>query len=160
MNAPARDHARPARPTWSVSQAAKYCQTSRTSIQRALKAGKLPQAKRESGTWQIPIDDLIAAGFTPDNVGAPPLHATMHAVHPHPARPEQEILDLREQLQEERARRELAEQAVRLLTENLTDLRTTVRMLEAPKPATTEEPGEAPATSPTPAKRRRWWRSG
>lgn len=138
MNAPARDHAQPARPTWSISQAARYCRTSRTSIQRALKAGKLPNAKRENDAWAIPVDDLITAGFTPDHVGAPPLHATMHAVHPTPAHEGQALIDLRDQLQQEKLRREIAEKdrdhardQVRLLTENLSDLRTTVRMLEA-----------------------------
>ena len=163
MNTPARDHARP---TWSISQAAKYCGTSRTSIQRAIKAGKLPNAEQENTSWRIPIDDLISAGFTPDKIGEQPLHATMHANQIAHAQPDQELIDLRDQLQQEKNRRELAEQArdqaqeqIQLLTNNLSDLRTTLRMLEAsPETSSPSYPDADLRDIRAPAKaKKRWW---
>ena len=93
-------------------------------------------------------------------------------VHPGPPSNE-ELIDLRDQLQQEKTRRELAEQArdhahdqVRLLTENLSDLRTTIRMLEASPSAPPEPPRDADlinaplplSQKPQPEVKKRWWR--
>ena len=161
------------RPQWTARQAARYCGVGKSTILRALKTGKLPNAKREDDAWSIPVADLIAAGFHPDHVGN---SAPGQADHPrttdrstlnHPGPPSsEELIDLRNQLQQEQNRRELAEQArdhardqVRLLTENISDLRTTIRMLEPANSSQTALTGSAPELEEAqPRPQRRWWR--
>lgn len=182
MNAP--DHPRsadrsaleqPDRPTWTARQAARYCGVGKSTILRALKAGKFPNAKREDDTWSIPIADLLAAGFHPDRIGKPSADRVDHPRSADRTAPDrtgppsnEELIDLRDQLQQEKSRREVAEQArdhaqdqVRLLTENLSDLRTTIRMLEASPSATPPPPRDAdPGNAAQPEAKRRWWRKG
>ncbi|MFE5708112.1 hypothetical protein [Rhodococcus koreensis] len=54
------------RPRWSASEAAKRCGVGRATIQRRLEAGLIPGAERTREGWSIPIEGLLAAGFTPD----------------------------------------------------------------------------------------------
>lgn len=71
------------RPWLSLTQAAAAAGVSHKTIRRALDAGRLPQARRGSGpggpgtgSWAVPVDDLLAAGFKlgrpapPDDSGA------------------------------------------------------------------------------------------
>lgn len=60
----------PDRPWLTLSQAADAAGVARTTIRRALDAGRFPQAKRDAdlngpggGAWRVPVDDLLAAGF-------------------------------------------------------------------------------------------------
>lgn len=55
------------RPSFSVVQAALRTGKARSTIQRYLKKGAFPNARRDpDGTWQIPIGDLLGAGFKVD----------------------------------------------------------------------------------------------
>lgn len=53
----------------SLAAAARECNVSRPTIQRAIKSGKLPNCwQNEKGHWRIPVPDLLGAGF---NIAAP-----------------------------------------------------------------------------------------
>lgn len=50
----------------TVRQAAKATGTARTTLTRALEAGRVPGAVRTSGGWDVPVAALEAAGYTVD----------------------------------------------------------------------------------------------
>lgn len=85
--------AHPARPRFSESQAAKLCGVSRSTIQRARKRGDIPGVERIGNGWSLPLEGLLAAGFTPESGAGTPLGACPPASTPgqvpnpiHPAR--------------------------------------------------------------------------
>lgn len=137
------------RPRWTLSQAAKRCGTSRATLQRALNAGRIPGAVRdEQGWWQLPLEGLLAAGFLPDrpapaedqDSGPHRGGAREHArtPDPAPAEPASELVELRIELERERARadlertrREAAEQLAAERAARVADLQHSLRMLEA-----------------------------
>ena len=129
--------------TWTLTDAAKDCRrketdgywssVSRKTIQRALDAGKFPDAYRDdghagpgSGPWRIPKSNLIAEGFIPGGDRA--LDSDRSAPTPTAAA---ELDAMRAELAECRHRAEMAEAREQLLAENVTDLRNSLRMLEA-----------------------------
>lgn len=59
------------RPRWSAATAAKHCGVSRTTIQRAIAAGRIPGAERGPDGWLLPLSGLIAAGFAVDRPSPP-----------------------------------------------------------------------------------------
>lgn len=151
---------------WSVAEAARQCGVGRATVQRALQAGRLPNAEQGRRGWEIPVSDLIGAGFAPgrptapDAPAAPDRAAREHGRAPEPSRPEQVTGQLTEhpdtarlraletELAVERARREAAEQLAAERAERVADLRSALRMLEA---APAEPPAPAPAPPPAPA---------
>ncbi len=89
-------HAHPARPRFSESQAAKLCGVSRSTIQRARKRGDIPGVERVGSGWSLPLEGLLAAGFTPESGAGTPLGTPPPASMPgqapapaHPARPDE-----------------------------------------------------------------------
>lgn len=53
----------------TLTQAARRCGVSRSALRRALDAGNLPgavQSDDDRGTWQVPVGDLVAAGYLDD----------------------------------------------------------------------------------------------
>lgn len=50
---------------FSASEAAKACGVGRATIQRRLDAGSFPDAFKNDVGWQIPLSNLLAAGFVP-----------------------------------------------------------------------------------------------
>lgn len=64
------EHAR-TRPIWTAAEAARRCNVGRATIQRALKAGRIPGAENTAEGWQIPLEGLLAAGFKPDRPAPP-----------------------------------------------------------------------------------------
>lgn len=64
------------RPALTLSEAAAACGRGRSTIRRYLDADRFPGAFREpgeagpeTGPWRIPLEDLIAAGLTPNRSG-------------------------------------------------------------------------------------------
>lgn len=149
------------RPRWSASEAARRCGVGRATIQRALDAGRLPGAVQTDKGWQIPLEDLLAAGFKPDrptSTGAPttpPPARSTRAAAPSPDQA-QRVAELETLLAAERARADL-EHAHRIAAEQLAaeraarvdDLRHALRMIEA-GPASTEDATAATTTPPPP----------
>jgi hypothetical protein len=140
------------RPAWTLARAAQECGVSRDTIKRRRSAGAFPNAYQgEKGAWLIPIEDLLAAGFQPsmskpareperaetidtsDSAATKRIQELEH---------ENELLQVR--LDTEQQLRAMADQAA-------TDLRMSLRMLEA-----TPTPRQAPV-EPEPPPRRRWW---
>lgn len=53
-----------ARVEFSLSEAVEVTGRSKSTLVRAVKAGKLPNAYKDlSGAWKLPVEDLIAAGY-------------------------------------------------------------------------------------------------
>ena len=80
-NPPTRSEAVNQSPQWSAIEAARKCNVGRATIQRAIYAKKLPNAVRTDKGWQIPLEDLLAAGFKPDTDkedDPEPIAPTMH----------------------------------------------------------------------------------
>lgn len=164
--------AHPARPRFSESQAAKLCGVSRSTIQRARKRGDIPGVERIGNGWSLPLEGLLAAGFTPESgTGAPlgtPLPASMPGQVPataHPARPDEpqksappaadlaEIHRLELELEQARAEARVM-RAERDAAQAVADERQRIiALLEAPKstPPAPEAAKAEPVTEPPPA---------
>lgn len=159
------------RPRWSASEAARRCGVGRATIQRALDAGRLPGAVRTDKGWQIPLEALLAAGYTPDRPSAPDQPAPAQA---RPARERhraasapdleqaQRVAELETLLAAERARADL-EHAHRVAAETLAaeraervaDLRHALRMIESAPPEHPTDPATAPVAADQSTARRR-----
>ncbi|MBB3038064.1 helix-turn-helix domain-containing protein [Hoyosella altamirensis] len=141
------------RPRWSASEAARRCGVGRATIQRALDGGKLPGAVKTEDGWQIPLEDLLAAGFKPDRPSPPdepPKDETtdksetpadaghLGKLTARVSELETELVVAKTRAESEAARRAAAEQLAQERLERVSDLRTALRMLEAAKPATTQ----------------------
>ncbi len=148
------------RPRWSASEAAKRCGVGRATIQRALDAGKLPGAVKGENGWEIPLEDLLAAGFkvdrpTPpdgededdrDDDRSPDLELPEHVKALVDL--QVELAETRAQVEIERVRREAAEEiATRVSAEKdkvISTQAAMLRMLEAAKPQAESAPEPAP----------------
>jgi hypothetical protein len=148
------------RPHFSLAEAADVCGVAKITMRRALDAQRFPNARRADGAkgagtgeWRIPIEDLLAAGYTPHAAKRPPQpprEATSHDPDPllTPTPPSVteaysgRIAALERELVEERHRREMAELAAAERARALADLRQALLQLS---------PGP-------PTKRRPWWR--
>lgn len=64
----------PERPRFSAAEAARRCGVSRTTIQRALKAGRIPGAVQGVNGWELPVEGLLQAGFRIDAPAPPDQH--------------------------------------------------------------------------------------
>lgn len=134
----------PERPSWGVQQAARECGVSVATIRRRIKDGSFPNAEQGAGgAWLIPVTDLIAAGLNPGQP-SPPDHsqgvATEHShaenAHSHDygqrASPQVEgYAQLEQKLLSEQREVEHLRTQVHTLQNNLDDLRTAMRMLQA-----------------------------
>lgn len=61
-----------ARVEFSLADAVRVTGRSKSTLMRAVKAGKLPNAYKDiSGAWRLPVEDLIAAGYPPTPPEAP-----------------------------------------------------------------------------------------
>jgi excisionase family DNA binding protein len=143
-----------ARPTLTISEAARATGRDRRTVRRWLDAGKLPGAELLEGptgpAWSIPVADLLALDgvrlYAPDHPGDDAQADDDDAA---PATPAAEVAELRAELAEALRRAEVAEARCELLqriaderAEHLADLRRIVAPLEA---------AEAD-------RRRGWWR--
>lgn len=148
------------RPRWTVAQAARECGVSADTIRRRLKADAFPNADRsgKQGAWRIPVEDLIGAGLTPGKPSAPayavpkqPIGtAHMHNDSAHTQDAYARANSLVKELEEARAalgkkdmQIEAAHTRIADLQANVSDLRTSLRMLEPPKPAAPAQPPPA-----------------
>lgn len=154
-SAPAKDAHR-ARPRFTMSEAAERAGVSRSTIRRRVEAGDFTNAtKDDEGVWRIPVEDLLAAGFTlsrPAEVEAetqtpPSERAQVEAEELAELR--REVVELRARVEVERAQRQAAEQVAAERSEHLATMRQALRMIEAS--TTTPRPESAPTEPATPA---------
>lgn len=132
------------RPSWSVQQAARECGVSPATIRRRLKDGSLPNAVQGArGAWTIPVTDLIAAGLNPGQP-SPPDHSQRVVTdltqaaddhgHDYGQRSSSQVNalhNLEQKLLTEQREVEHLRTQVSTLQNNLDDVRTAMRMLEA-----------------------------
>ena len=122
-------------PTVSLAEAGAQSHLSVATIRRRLKAEQIPGAVRNADrSWSIPVASLVAEGIWTGTTAADDDHQDDAPSAPAP--------DLTAELVAMRHRAELAEQKAELLEQQVDDMRTAMRMLEA---------------GPTPQHRRRWW---
>jgi len=113
----------------SISEAAKICGVKRRTIRRRHQAGEFQHAFRDpDGTWRIPVNDLVAAGLRPTFVSDPDEPRIVFPAASQVDRLRTEVAVLRERV---RALEIIAKER----EERVTDLRTILRMLPAPKVA-------------------------
>ena len=133
------------RPALTISEAVQACGVSRATLKRRLGAGELPGAyKDEEGSWRIPVDVLLAAGFRlhrPEPVHEPPQTQGYETSIVDELR--DRVARLSAELADARARAEERDRA-------LATLELALRTLG---PAS-----GAPSAQPALASRRRWWR--
>lgn len=156
------------RPSWNIGEAAERCGVSRSTVRRYRESGRFPHAfKDTTGAWKIPLEDLLAVGWTPvDPTQSAPAEPASDGLS-------ERVRELEQALALERAKREGAERLAAQTEANLADLRMALRMIEQ-KPAesaeqpseqalslTPEQPGlrlsEQAPEPPEQPKRRRWW---
>lgn len=59
----------------TLTQAARQCGVSRSALRRALDGGRFPgaaQSDDDRGTWLVPVQDLVAAGYLSEQVADSP----------------------------------------------------------------------------------------
>ncbi len=157
----------PARPKWSAAEAARRCGVGRATIARALDDGRITGAQKTEQGWEIPVESLIAAGLRPT---APPAvtttgQALVTGGDRHDARSpatglgdpdlRARIASLTLNLEQERTRREQAEQAAGHAQQLADDrahhiehLATAMRLIEirtTPTTGTPTQPLETPS---------------
>jgi len=121
----------------SISEAAKICGVKRRTIRRRHQAGDFEHAFRDpDGTWRIPVYDLVAAGLRPPVVPDPDEPRIVFSAASQVDRLRTEVAILRERV---RALEIIAKER----EERVTDLRTILRMLPAPKVADEAAPPRA-----------------
>lgn len=135
------------RPLLSIRDASDAAGVSVRTIRRRLAAGAFPNAVKDAtdplAPWAIPVEDLLAAGFT------------LHASTPEPLAPmvgpveETELARLRAENAELRHRAELAEALAAERAARVEDLALALRAIAPPVE-------DAPSNAP-PVARRRWW---
>jgi len=144
MTTDSSGYTRQDRPRWSLSEAARRCGVGRATLQRKIEAGHIPGATKTDNGWSIGVEDLLAAGLHPDRP-TPPAVQKHSAREPALAAPGpvtqhvRRIAELEAELATERVKRAAAEQLAAGRAEHITDLRTSLRMLEAAQPVSTVE---------------------
>lgn len=163
---------------FSLKEAARACEVSPVTIRRRLRDETFPNAFKESidgsETWQIPLGDLLGAGFTPTSSGqatTEPAEVTVPVVEVieavAAATPTAEPIDvaevseLRSELVAAEHRAELAEARAEERQRLIDILERQVRVLmPGPPVAGTASDGPSVLTEPVrtePLRRKRWW---
>jgi hypothetical protein len=111
----------------TISEAATICEVRRRSIRRRHQAGDFPHAFRDAdGAWRIPLNDLVTAGLEPHQVEDPEEPRIVSAASSQIERLRTEVAVLRERVR-------ALEIIARERGERVSDLRTVLRMLPAPR---------------------------
>lgn len=150
---PDQPESSPDRPVLTIREAADAADVSDKTIRRRLDADELPGAYLdETGPtpiWRIPVEALLAAGFTLHSPSPPdddpePVQSEFEALRAELERARARITDLE-------TRAEVAEAIANERARSLEDMRGAMRMLEAAQPA------PPPPTPVQETPRRRWW---
>lgn len=136
------------RPELTISDAAKACGVARITIRRRLDDDQFPGAHRVNGMkgpgtgpWVIPVEDLIAAGLSPNAyVNETPDEPDGRGVED---RLRDDLSRARDEITRLRHEKDLAVAVADERDRSLADLRSAMRMIEAPKPVIVEVPRRA-----------------
>lgn len=119
------------RPSWTLSQAVERTKASRTTLKRLIASNAFPGAYKDTrGRWLIPLNDLIAAGYSPVSSIeglAPTAEETTQAGDAG------EIEALRAELRVMRAERDAARAIAEAHEHRADAAERALRLLEAPK---------------------------
>lgn len=155
------------RPVFTLREASKRCGVSFSTIRRRREDGAFPNAyKTPDGQWMVPVEDLLWAGLKPttdptqtrpsSRVLTEPAQPSVEVAHEASPADQERISELerelaraRAQIEVEQAHRAAAEQVAAERARSLEDLRTTIRLLEPPKPTTDHAPSMHSDRSPT-----------
>lgn len=145
------------RPTLSAAEAARAAGVSAKTIGRALKAGRIEGAERlPGGGWAVPVEGLLAAGYTLHRSEPEPLEVTPQGDPDRVRALEAEVAELRRE-------RDVAVAELRRADDALADVRLALRALSA---GTAGEGDTVPDTvtrapeAPVARTAGRWWRRG
>ena len=143
------------RPRWTLSEAAERVGASRSTLRRRLEAGAFPSAYRDTtGIWHIPLEDLLAAGFSPAQpVSTSSVTDLAHSETEHAHELAQRLQAAEIALSAERAQRLAAAQVAAAERRRADSLEMALRLL-GPAPTTPEH------TPPASLARRSWWHRG
>ncbi len=169
----------PGRPLLSVSGAAKACGVSRRTIHRRLAEKAFPAATQDhDGTWRIPVDDLLGAGFhlyapvpetpIPTQGGTESAHGPAQERTPEVGRLRDALVEAERRLGTAEHRANLAEAIAAERLRTIDTLSTALRALQpGPQPArptphdehrAAPPPGQPPSPEAAdPPRPRRWW---
>ncbi len=134
MNTP--DQGRPARPRWTLSEAARRTGVSRATLLRRIESGKIIGAQKTTEGWSIGIEDLLGAGLVPDRLARSSKGVREH-VHEHvpvsidTGQAVHRIAELERELAVAHAQRAAAEQVAAERERIIQAQAQTLRMLEA-----------------------------
>lgn len=151
----------------TLTAAARQCGVSRSALRRALDGGRFPgavQSEDDRGTWLVPVQDLVAAGYLSEQSADSPEQVTEQVADRSPDSPEQvgpgvglvrweDVQGLVGQLvtaQDDRAR---AETELRVTTFQLEQAQAETERLRQELHAVQQQ-----ATVQDTAEQSRWWR--
>lgn len=162
----------------TVRQAARVTGVPRTTLTRALQAGRIPGAVRTGNGWDVPAEGLEAAGYPvdlglladPGNGTAPTPAADVAALRDRVAELEAEAKARAAEVNELTTRAAVAEAIAAERAERITDLQRNVdglhlqlavaqqkpRRREALEAVAVDRPTTSETTEPDPPTRRRW----
>lgn len=146
------------RPAWTVTEAAERTGVSSSTLRRAVRAERVAGAYKDAaGTWRLPIEGLIAAGYPP-RTGAVPEDLAQPAVSAGEDLA-QRVRDLEADLRVVRAEKAAAELIAHAHEQRAEAAERALRLLEG-RPSS-DQPGlvtdhghDQPMTNPPP---RSWW---
>lgn len=119
------------RPSWTLSEAVERTEASRSTLKRLIASNAFPGAYKDTrGRWLIPLNDLIAAGYSPVSSIeglAPTVEETTQAGDAG------EIEALRAELRVMRAERDAARAIAEAHEHRADAAERALRLLEAPK---------------------------
>ncbi|MFD6883000.1 hypothetical protein [Rhodococcus sp. NPDC060084] len=121
------------RTTFSAAAAARGARVGRATIQRALAANQFPGATKGEHSWEIPLNDLILAGFSP--IAMQPQEEAVARRSNLPNDVEElrtELLSTQDKLEAETAARRTAELLAEERALHIKDLRKVVALLSEP----------------------------
>jgi len=123
----------PARLTLSAAEAARRARVGRATIQRALAAKQFPGATKGENGWEIPLSDLILAGFPPTAMQPQEEAAVRRSSLPNDVEElKTQLLRTQDKLEAETAARRTAELLAEERAQHIKDLRKVVALLSEP----------------------------
>ena len=136
----------------SIKAAAAEFDVSRATLQRRSKDGTLEAVgafRDKQGTWRIPRTGLAQIGYRLRHPEADPMAPSEHPVEaPDTARLREELDQLRERAARAETRAGIAEAVAAERSEQISDLRRSLALLEASKPQPAVPAPEQPAPEP------------
>jgi excisionase family DNA binding protein len=157
---PDSDHDLWSQPSLTITEAARLCGVSVSTIRRYLAAGRFPTARQQPsplpgqrGLWRIPTQDLLAAGLRPRQAPIPDQEQKNEPSSGRTAgQPgDDRVRELEHALELERTRRRAAEDLAAERAHTIQTLERALRALQAHHTAPALDPGRAALSRASPS---------